>query len=115
MSRPEVDALLPLSTPVLHVLLALGHGQLHGYAIVQAIEEKTDGVATILPGTLYATLHRMLEGGLIEGADSPHDAADEDRRRRYYRITELGREVMAAEAERMSVLVDLAHQNLKAT
>ena len=102
--------LLPLSTPVLHVLLALGGERLHGYAIMQAIEDKTGGVATILPGTLYSTLNRMLDDGLIEDAAAPPDADSDDPRRRYYRITDFGREVARAEAERMTVLLDVARR-----
>lgn len=113
MKRDESGSAPPLSTPVLHVLLALGHESLHGYAIMQAIEEKTGGLATILPGTLYTTLSRMLATGLVEEAPAPDGAPDDDRRRRYYRITSLGREVAAAEAGRMSVLLDIARRDLK--
>lgn len=110
MSRADVAELLPLSTPVLHVLLALAGDRLHGYAIMQAIEEKTDGMARILPGTLYTTLNRMLEDGLIEEAPGRPDDPDDDRRRRYYRITAFGREATAAESRRMEVLLDLARR-----
>lgn len=113
MTKTDPAELLPLSTPVLHILLALGHRSLHGYGIMQAIEEKTDGSATILPGTLYTTLNRMLADGLIEEAPMPEGAPDDDRRRRYYRITRLGEEVVAAEAQRMSVLLEVARRDLK--
>lgn len=110
LTRPDPEDFLPLSTPVLHTLLALGDDRLHGYAIMQAIEEKTGGVATILPGTLYTTLNRMLEDGLVEEAPERPDDPDDDRRRRYYRITDFGRAVVAAESERMAVLLDLARR-----
>lgn len=110
MTRPDVTSLLPLSTPVLHILLALGRERLHGYAIMQAIEEKTGGVATVLPGTLYTTLNRMLEQGLVQEAPPPEDDPEDDRRRRYYRMTELGREAVAAESRRMEVLLDVARR-----
>jgi len=113
MSRHDPEALLPLSTPVLHILLALGAEHLHGYAIMQAIEQKTEGSAKILPGTLYTTLNRMLADGLVEETRPPGDAPDDDRRRRYYRITPFGREVVAAEARRMSVLLEVARRDLK--
>jgi len=113
MTRRDPAELLPLSTPVLHVLLALGHRSLHGYGIMQAIEEKTEGAATILPGTLYTTLNRMLADGLIEEAEAPKNAPDDDRRRRYYRITRFGEDVVAAEAGRMSVLLSVARRDLK--
>lgn len=113
MTRRDASSLLPLSTPVLHVLLALGRTRLHGYGIMQAIEEKTGGAATILPGTLYTTLNRMLSDGLIEEVAAPKSAPDDDRRRRYYRITRFGEDVVAAEAERMSVLLEVARRDLK--
>lgn len=115
MSRRDPSELLPLSTPVLHILLALGHERMHGYGIMQAIEQKTEGAARVLPGTLYTTLNRMLADGLVEEMAPPKDAPDDDRRRRYYRVTPFGREVVAAEAERMSVLLDLARRDLKIT
>jgi DNA-binding PadR family transcriptional regulator len=101
------DRFLPLSTPVLHVLLALGHDALHGYGILEAIAAKTAGRASILPGTLYATMNRMLDDGLIDEAERPEGA---DGRRKYYRITGLGRDVVAAESERLQVLLDLARR-----
>ena len=113
MSRRSVADLLPLSTPVLHILLALGHDRMHGYGVMQAIEQKTAGAARILPGTLYTTLNRMLADELVEETQPPRDAPDDDRRRRYYRITSFGRDVVAAEAERMSVLLEVARRDLK--
>jgi DNA-binding PadR family transcriptional regulator len=113
MSEDEVREKLPLSTPVLHVLLALGGRRLHGYAIMQAIAEKTEGHATILPGTLYTTLNRMLDDALVEDAAPPSDQPDDERRRRYYQITDLGRRVVMAESERMAVLLAVArHEHL---
>lgn len=113
MKSSDPGELLPLSTPVFHILLALGRESLHGYGIMQAIEHKTGGLATILPGTLYTTLNRMLSDGLVEEAPAPRNAPDDDRRRRYYRITRFGREVVAVEVERMSVLLDVARRDLK--
>ena len=113
MNRRDPADLLPLGTPVLHILLALGRERLHGYAIMGAIDEKTGGRAQILPGTLYTTLNRMLADGLVEEAPAPDDAPDDDRRRRYYRVTPFGREVVAAETERMAVLLDVARRDLR--
>lgn len=110
MTRPDATSLVPLSTPVFHILLALGHRRLHGYAIMQAIEEKTHGVATVLPGTLYTTLNRMLDEGLVEEAPPPADDPEDDHRRRYYRMTAFGREAVAAESRRMEVLLDVARR-----
>lgn len=109
-SSSDATELLPLGTPVFHILLALGHDTLHGYGIMRAIEEKTDGTVRILPGTLYTTLSRMVGDGLLEDAPRPDDEPDDERRRRYYRATELGHEAVAAEAERMALLVDLARR-----
>lgn len=106
----DANSLLPLSPPVLHILLALGQDQLHGYAIMQAIEDKTGGVATVLPGTLYTTLGRMLDDGLVEEAPPPEGAPDDDRRRRYYRMTDFGRAAVEAETRRMAVLLDVARR-----
>lgn len=96
---------LPLGAPVFHILLALGHDTLHGYGILEAIEAKTGGEAAILPGTLYATMNRMLDDGLLAEADRPEGA---DARRKYYRRTPLGHAVVAAEAHRLQVLIDVA-------
>ena len=98
--------LLPLSPPVYHVLLALGQGTLHGYAIMQSFEQLTSGGEQLLPGTLYATLARMVETTLLEETD-PTDP-ESDGRRRYYRVTTFGRSVAAAESERMRRLLEVA-------
>ena len=113
MTLSDSPKLTPLGTPVLHILLALGHLRLHGYGIMQAIADKTDGKARILPGTLYTTLNRMLANGLVEEAVPPADAPDDDRRRSYYRTTDLGHQAVAAEAERLAVLLSVARENLK--
>ena len=110
MDRFDITAMLPVGVPTLHILLALGHMRLHGYGIMQAIEEKTAGTARILPGTLYTTLNRMQANGLVEETRPP-DVSDDDPRRRYYRTTEFGHAVVAAETERMAVLLELARRN----
>lgn len=99
---------LPLSPPVYHVLLALGDETLHGYAIMQAFEALTGGAEHLLPGTLYATLARMVETRLLEETSPPEPGADA--RRRYYRVTAWGRAVAGAESERIRLLLDLAHR-----
>lgn len=110
---PADEGLLPLSPPVYHVLLALGKDTLHGYAIMQAFEELTDGREQLLPGTLYATISRMVESGLVEETEPPDPAADA--RRRYYRVTKHGRAVAAAESERLRLLLKVArHQGIQA-
>ena len=102
----EIQELLPLSPAVYHVLLALGGRTLHGYAIMQAFDDLIRGAERLLPGTLYATLARMVETGLIEEVPPPEP--DADQRRRYYRTTGFGRAVAAAESERLRRLLAVA-------
>ena len=113
MTTRAIADQLPLGTPVLHILLALGHERRHGYGIMLAIEEKSDGEATILPGTLYTTLNRMERAGLVEQADAPADAPQDDRRRSYYRATEFGLQVLEAETRRLATLVRIAERELE--
>ena len=104
----EVDEQLPVNPPVFHILLALAEGERHGYAIMQEVRERTAGKLSLGPGTLYYSIKRMLTNGLIEeSAERPTPEAD-DERRRYYRVTPLGRQVAEAEAQRLSELVELA-------
>lgn len=104
--RPQ-DA-LPLSPPVYHVLLALGEGVGHGYGIMHQFRDLTGGVEELLPGTLYATLSRMVEGGLLQEVPPPDP--DADARRRYYAVTPWGRAVARAESERLDLLLDVARR-----
>lgn len=107
MARPAPETFLPLTTPEYHVLLALGNEALHGYGMMQALEAKTGGKDTLLPGTLYATLARMVRHGLLEELAEPPDPGT-DARRRYYRVTPLGRAVGKAETARLARLIRLA-------
>ena len=102
----EVDALLPLAPAFFHILIALGDGERHGYGVMQEVAARTGGKVRLSPGTLYGSIKRMLEDGLLEEL-SPRGAA-EDERRRYYRLTRFGRAVAAAEAERLSSLLSQA-------
>lgn len=106
----EPEDFLPLSPIVYHILVALGDGRLHGYAMMQEIAERTEGSVELLPGTLYSTIKRMLGDGLLEKCDPPPGAASSDERRRYYRLTAFGRMIGVAETRRMSVLVRLARK-----
>lgn len=108
---PDPESFLPLSAPVLHILLALGAGRLHPYGIMQEIDRRTGGKAVILPGTLYTSVARMLEQGLIEDAPGRPVAEEDDERRRYYRMTALGRRVVRAEVERLTALIGIARQH----
>ncbi|HEX6323568.1 MAG TPA: helix-turn-helix transcriptional regulator [Vicinamibacterales bacterium] len=105
---PPVDTMLPLSAPMFHILIALGDDAMHGYAVMQGIDERSGGQVRLLPGTLYTTIKKMLALQLVEECDAPANADSEDERRRYYRATRFGREVRAAETERLSMLVRLA-------
>jgi DNA-binding PadR family transcriptional regulator len=96
-----------LSPPVLHILLALGGDALHGYAIMQGIDERSGGQIRILPGTLYSTIKKMLAEGLVEECSPPRDADSDDARRRYYRVTKRGRAAAQAETGRLALLVKL--------
>src|SRR5580704_18150799 len=99
----------PLSPAVFHILLYLGEGERHGYALKREISLRTGGKLKLGPGVLYGSINKMLELGLIEeSADRPDPHLD-DERRRYYRITAYGRKVAQAEAVRMRELVQLAN------
>jgi DNA-binding PadR family transcriptional regulator len=104
--RPE--SLLPLPTATFHILLSLAEDERHGYAIILDVAERTRGEVTLSAGTLYRSIQRMLDHGLItETPDRPAPELD-DERRRYYRITPFGESVARAEARRLSELVRLA-------
>ena len=90
------------------VLLALADGELHGYAIMQALAGMTGGRDAILPGTLYAALARMEEEGLIEAREAPADDPSGGPKRRYYRRTGAGRAAAREESERLRALLDIA-------
>lgn len=109
MTTPAPESFLPLTVPEYHVLLALGEGVLHGYAMMQSLEEKTGGQESLLPGTLYTTLARMVERGLLEEVEEPPEP-DADGRRRYYRVTRLGRAVGRAESARLRRLLEVAEK-----
>jgi DNA-binding PadR family transcriptional regulator len=100
----DVERLLPLAPAVLHILIALGDGDRHGYAIMQEVAERTGGKVRMSPGTLYGSIRKMLDEGLIEELFHRGAKPDDDRRR-YYRVTKFGRAVAAAEAERLAALL----------
>jgi DNA-binding PadR family transcriptional regulator len=107
-TAPSPNDLLPLTPAVFHILLALADGERHGYAIMRDVADSTDQQIQMGPGTLYGTLKRLLAAGLVEESDERPDPALDDERRRYYRLTALGRRTAAAEAERLARLVNLA-------
>jgi DNA-binding PadR family transcriptional regulator len=105
MAGSDPEELLPLSPAVFHVLLALADAERHGYGIIKEVEARTEGRVRLGPGTLYGSIKRMLEEGLIEESDERPDSELDDERRRYYRLTVFGRRVASAEAERLEGLV----------
>ena len=103
------DALLPLPPATFHILMALADTSRHGYAIMQDIEARTDGEIRLSAGTLYRSIQRLLEQGLVaESRQRPPQARD-DPRRRYYHLTKFGAAVARAETRRLERLVRLAH------
>jgi DNA-binding PadR family transcriptional regulator len=101
------DDLLPLPPATFHILLAVAEGERHGYAIIQDVEARTDGELRLSAGTLYRSVARMVEQGLIAEVARRRTAAD-DERRRYYRITPFGTAVARAEMRRLAQLLRLA-------
>jgi DNA-binding PadR family transcriptional regulator len=102
---PATD-FIPLKSPVLEILLALGEGRLHGYGIIQALRDRFGGTVRIETGPLYRHLKRLLEMGLIaELAEPPAGTPDDQRRTAYYELTPLGRAALRAEAARLADLV----------
>lgn len=100
--REDIHSLLPLTSTVFHMLLALADGEKHGYGIMKAVEKETQGQMQIRTGTLYGSIRRMIEAGLIEETNERPDPELDDERRRYYGLTDLGRRVLAAEAARLA-------------
>jgi DNA-binding PadR family transcriptional regulator len=107
-SEPTVDRFLPLTPAIAHILLALADADRHGYGIMQEVARLTDNAVRMGPGTLYGTIKRMLASRLIEAADERPDPALDDERRRYYRLTSLGRRALAAESARVANLLAAA-------
>jgi DNA-binding PadR family transcriptional regulator len=103
---PEPSA--PLTSAMFHVLLALAGDDLHGYAILKDVELRSNGEVKLSTGTLYGIIKRLLNDGLIAELRSRPAAANDDERRRYYRLTPAGRSVAATEAERLEKVVALA-------
>ena len=111
LKKPTVDArakqLLPLTPAVLHILLSLSSEPRHGLGIAADVKEFTGGRSVLGPGTLYGTIKRLLDAELVEDLDSPDGDAD-DPRRKYYRITDLGRRVLQLETDGLASLVGTA-------
>lgn len=98
----------PLTPAVLHILLALSTGERHGYGIMKQVELDSQLQVKMGPGTLYGSLKRMLDAGLVQESDARVDPAMDDQRRIYYRITAIGAQALAAELERYRRIVSIA-------
>jgi DNA-binding PadR family transcriptional regulator len=98
----------PLTPPVFHILLALAGEERHGYGIMQDVAWQTNDALQLGPGTLYGCLKRMLAAGLVEECDERPDPALDDVRRRYYRMTDVGRRAVREEAQRLASAVSAA-------
>jgi DNA-binding PadR family transcriptional regulator len=105
---PIPEGYLPLTPAVLDIMVALGEEEMHGYAIMREVRGRTQGRRRLAPGTLYRSLKQMHERGLLEESEERPEAGLDDERRRYYRLTELGRKVALAEVERLEGLVSAA-------
>ena len=107
-TQDEVDALLPLPPATFHILIALADSDRHGYAVIQDIAARTDGSVRMSAGTLYRSIQRMQEQGLIAETRQRPAPDDDDERRRYYALTDFGSAVARAEARRLTQLVKMA-------
>ena len=108
MAKENPEAWLPLTPAMFHILLALADKERHGYEIMREVDERSEGKVRVGPGTLYGSIKRMLSDGLIEELDERPDPELDDERRRYYRLSDLGRRIAVAEAQRLERLVKSA-------
>jgi DNA-binding PadR family transcriptional regulator len=109
--KDDFRPFLPLSPAVLHILLALAGEDRHGYAIMQEVARESDGQYKLGPGTLYDNLAKMMNQGLVD--EAPRKSPDEDPRRRYYRLSGLGRRVLTAEVSRLEKALQSAKARLR--
>ncbi len=108
MPQPRPESFLPLTPVVFDILVTLASSDQHGYAILNEVRERTGEM--VRPGSLYRALNRLLQDALIQETDGKPAAADRDERRRYYRLTDLGKKVAQAEAARLDAQVQSARQ-----
>ena len=109
--KADASTFLPLFPATLHILLSLAAEDLHGYAIMQEVTRQSEGKYKLGPGTLYDNLQKMIQRGLVQEMGSR--TGDEDPRRRYYRLTSLGRAVLEAETVRLAEVVREARLRLQ--
>lgn len=110
MTQKDPKESLPLTPVTLNVLLALADEERHGYGIMLEIEQRTSGAMRLGPGTLYGTIKRLRDGGMIEDSGHRPDPDLDDERRRYYRLTDFGQRALAAEVERLEAVVGAARR-----
>jgi len=108
MKRTDPDSLIPLTSGMFQVLIALADGEKHGYAIIKEVTRRTGGEIALSAGTLYSIVRRFVQEGVIAEAAERPDPALDDERRRYYRLTDFGRDVARAEAARMETALGMA-------
>jgi DNA-binding PadR family transcriptional regulator len=104
-ASPTPESFLPLPRDTFHILVSLADRDRHGYSVMKDVLERTDGALRLSPSSLYASIRRLLNKDLIEELDERPDPAQDDERRRYYRLTSLGRAVASAEARRLERLL----------
>jgi DNA-binding PadR family transcriptional regulator len=109
MPKIDLQSFLPLKTQWFHIMLSLGEEQ-HGYGIMQEVLQRTGGKLRLWPATLYGSLKRLIEADLIQESEDRPARDFDDARRRYYKLTKLGRRVLHAESERLEELVRILHQ-----
>ena len=112
MPEERLEEVLPLSPTVFHMLVAMTEAPSHGYAIAQEVERLSEGRLVLGPGTLYGSLQRMVASGLIEETENPGEGGVHADRRRYYRMTPLGRAAVRAESARLLRTASLAQERL---
>src|ERR1700735_5447814 len=105
MTEAGLQVFLPLKTQWFHIMLSLAGGEQHGYGIMQEVLQRTTGKVRLWPATLYGSIKRLIEAELIEESDDRPAPEEDDARRRYYRLTMLGRQLLDAECERLQELV----------
>src|SRR6202166_3957599 len=105
MAEIDPQSFVPLKTQWFHIMLSVAGGEQHGYGIMQDVLQRTGGKVRLWPATLYGSIKRLIEAGLIEESDERPAPELDDARRRYYRLTRLGRRVLDAECERLEELV----------
>jgi len=105
MAKVDTQKFLPLKSQWFHIMLSLAGGEQHGYGIMREVLDRTQGKVRLWPATLYGSIKRLIEADLIEESDERPEPELDDARRRYYRLTRLGRRVLDAECERLQELV----------